>query len=70
MAEALEAVWKKAIVFKVLGFPIAFPIMDDMWKYGDNMQIIDLPNRYFMARFENEIELVNVLTGGPWSVFG
>lgn len=74
VTEAHEAVWKKAIVFKVLGYPIAFPVMErkirDMWKYGDNMQIVDLPNGYFMAKFENEKELLSVLSDGPWSIFG
>lgn len=41
-----------------------------MWSPSGGMVVIDLPNDFFLVRFELESDLMGALTGGPWMMFG
>ncbi|KAL8142619.1 hypothetical protein V2J09_015651 [Rumex salicifolius] len=44
--------------------------LSELWKPKGKMRIIDLPRWYFMIKFDEDTDYMNVLVGGPWLVFG
>ncbi|KAL8140630.1 hypothetical protein V2J09_006651 [Rumex salicifolius] len=66
--------WTNSVVLKVLGKPVSYAIMErrvrQMWNLKGRMTLRDLPNHYFVARFELEEDFLYVLTEGPWMIFG
>lgn len=41
-----------------------------LWNPSGEMIVLDLPNDYFLVRFERESDLQGALTRGPWMMFG
>ncbi|KAL8139505.1 hypothetical protein V2J09_005526 [Rumex salicifolius] len=72
--EALAAVWSSSLVVKALGTMVPFKVMDrklqELWKLRGRMRLVDLPNGYYLIKFDKEDNYIAVLTGGPWTVFG
>lgn len=72
--EAMNGLWKKCMIVKVLGRNVSVSALNrrlrDLWKPMGEMQIMDLPRKFFMIRFAAEEEYINALTGGPWRIFG
>ncbi|CAA7025016.1 unnamed protein product [Microthlaspi erraticum] len=72
--EAMNGMWKRCMIVKVLGRHISMPILSrklrEMWKPKGDMHVIDLPRQFFIVRFELEEEYLEALTGGPWKAFG
>lgn len=74
MLIAMNGMWKQCMIVKVLGHNIALPVLSrklkEMWKPKGVMDVMDLPRKFFMIRFELEEEYMAVLTGRPWKAFG
>ncbi|KAL8158575.1 hypothetical protein V2J09_000112 [Rumex salicifolius] len=71
---SLYAAWSNSVVLKVLGRGVSYPVMErrvrQLWNLKGQMTLMDLPNHYFVARFELEEDFLHVLTEGPWMIFG
>lgn len=72
--EAMNGLWKRCMIVKVLGRHISFSVLSkklrEMWQPKGAMYVMDLPRQFFMVRFELEEEYLAALTGGPWRMFG
>lgn len=72
--EAMNGLWKRCMIVKVLGSPIPIAVLSrklkELWKPTGAMFVMDLPRQFFMIRFELDEEYMAALTGGPWRVFG
>ncbi|KAL8152877.1 hypothetical protein V2J09_010637 [Rumex salicifolius] len=70
----LADVWKSAVIVKPLGKFIPYTVMESklqsLWKPSNKMTILDLANGYYVVRFDSQHDHANVMTGGPWMVFG
>ncbi|KAL8129388.1 hypothetical protein V2J09_018543 [Rumex salicifolius] len=62
------------LVIKALGTMIPYTVMDrklrDLWKPSGKMRLVDLPNGYYLVKFEREEDYWRILTGEPWAMFG
>ncbi|KAL8166153.1 hypothetical protein V2J09_007652 [Rumex salicifolius] len=71
---SLYKAWSNSVILKVLGRPVSHAVMDrrvrQMWNLKGRMTLMDIPNGYFVARFELEDDFLYVLTEGPWMIFG
>ncbi|KAL8143939.1 LOW QUALITY PROTEIN: hypothetical protein V2J09_016971 [Rumex salicifolius] len=74
LMRSLYAAWSNSVVLKVLGRGVSYPVMErrvrQLWNLKGQMTLMDLPNHYFVARFELEEDFLHVLTEGPWMIFG
>ncbi|KAE8735657.1 hypothetical protein F3Y22_tig00000340pilonHSYRG01097 [Hibiscus syriacus] len=65
---------RNAIIVCLLGRTIGCKTMvtrvHALWKPAGEMQLIDLDNNYFLVRFTDERDFTNVLTKGPWMIYG
>lgn len=65
--------WKKTLIIKLLGKKIGFAFLkkkiDAIWVNNGHVQLIDLGNEFFLARFSAIEDYEFALTGGPWVVF-
>ncbi|XP_006287598.2 uncharacterized protein LOC17883892 [Capsella rubella] len=72
--EAMNGLWKKCMVVKVLGRSLSIAVLSrklkEMWRPQGAMVVTDLPRQFFVVRFEFEEEYMAALTGGPWKMFG
>lgn len=66
--EALEAEWRTSVVVKVFGRTVSYPVLDrhlrQLWNPTGRMTILDVPNNYFIVRFETQADFEAALTGG------
>ncbi|KAL8130269.1 hypothetical protein V2J09_019424 [Rumex salicifolius] len=42
----------------------------DLWKPTGRMRLVDLPDGYYIVKFDKEQDYAAVLMGGPWVLFG
>lgn len=74
VVQVLNAPWRFSVVIKLLGRMISYSAFErtlrNMWKPVGGWTVLDLPNDFFLVRFENESDMLDVLTGGPWKMFG
>ncbi|KAL8141092.1 hypothetical protein V2J09_007113 [Rumex salicifolius] len=71
---SLYSAWSTSVILKVLGKPVSYAVMEkrvrQMWNLKGRMTLIDLPNHYYVARFEWEEDFLYALTQGLWMIFG
>ncbi|KAH1031336.1 hypothetical protein J1N35_043510 [Gossypium stocksii] len=63
----------RTIVFKLLGRKIGYVFWNKMctpWKQVKRFQLMDIENDYYLAKFESVEDYTNVISKGPWVVFG
>lgn len=72
--ETLATPWRCSVVVKLLGRMISLPAFDrllrQIWNLSAEMVVLDLPNDYFLVRFEKDSDLQVALMRGPWMMFG
>ncbi|KAL4347060.1 hypothetical protein GQ457_17G006600 [Hibiscus cannabinus] len=65
---------RNSIIVRLLGRSIGFKTLQShilmLWKPTGTVQLIDLENNYFVARFSVEKDYIKVLSEGPWMIFG
>ncbi|XP_019173837.1 PREDICTED: uncharacterized protein LOC109169411 [Ipomoea nil] len=70
--EKIRAPWRKSMILKVLGRRVGYAYMlrrlTSMWKPKSSMDLIALPNDYFLVRFGSIDDLEFALFEGPWVV--
>ncbi|XP_016706938.2 uncharacterized protein [Gossypium hirsutum] len=70
----IEKKMAKTVVIKLLGRKITFNailnIIKTLWKTKSPFQLMDLENDYYLVQFNDEEDVKNVLTKGPWVIFG
>lgn len=64
----------RTIIVNLLGRKIAFNALLNevtmLWNSEHLFQLMDLENDYYLASFNDEEDHNNVLTNGPWVIFG
>ncbi|KAL4341260.1 hypothetical protein GQ457_08G016750 [Hibiscus cannabinus] len=72
--EAIDAKLANSVIVRLLGRSIGYQTLLNrihlIWKPKGAMSLIDLDNNYFLVRFAVEEDFRNVLTNGPWTIFG
>ncbi|MBA0706136.1 hypothetical protein Golax_018265 [Gossypium laxum] len=70
----IEKKMAKTVVIKLLRRKITFNailnIIKILWKTKSPFQLMDLENDYYLVQFNDEEDFKNVLTKGPWVIFG
>lgn len=73
----LDYDWRCAVVVKLIGKPNSVNAFDFMlgglrrkWKLKGGWGLIDLPNDYYIVKFNLEEDMNSVLCGGPWILPG
>ncbi|KAL8171303.1 hypothetical protein V2J09_023107 [Rumex salicifolius] len=70
----LAAAYSSSLVIKLRGTKVPYAIIDkklrDLWRPSGRMRLVDLPNNYYLVKFETEDDYIAVITGGLWVVFG
>ena len=65
--------WVKALVIKLLGKHVSYPIMlaklKLIWKLQHGFDLWDLGHGYLMVKFNSLEDRWKVMSGGPWKVF-
>ncbi|KAL8142905.1 hypothetical protein V2J09_015937 [Rumex salicifolius] len=71
--DAMAGLWKNYMFVKVLDRSMPLPLLDrklrEIWRPNGGMNVVDLPRRFFMVRFDLESNYLDALTWGPWKVF-
>lgn len=66
--------WRRALVVKVLGRRFSFHVLEhrllDLWGMGGKLEIIDLPNDYFVVCFYSKEQYQLALENGSWMIQG
>lgn len=72
--QLIEGKMARTIIVKLLGKKIGFNTLlnkvTTLWSPINHMQLMDLENDYYLARFQDEGDFDKVLVGGPWVIFG
>lgn len=70
----IDQIMSKTLIVKLLGRTIGYNAlwnrMCAMWKPAMHFQLRDIANEYYLAKFEFETDYNNVLSRGPWVIFG
>ncbi|KAL4353334.1 hypothetical protein GQ457_06G018260 [Hibiscus cannabinus] len=65
---------RNTIIVRLLGRSIGYKALLDriytLWRPRGDLQLVDLDNNYYLVRFENAQDYTDVLTDGPWTIFG
>ncbi|KAF7831394.1 uncharacterized protein G2W53_013727 [Senna tora] len=68
----LNKPFKKALIIKLLGKTIGFKFLlrkvNQLWGRTGEIELVDLGNEYFLAKFDTYSDREFALTGGPWIV--
>ncbi|KAL6141867.1 hypothetical protein ACLB2K_060153 [Fragaria x ananassa] len=73
----LDFGWRCSVIIKLMGKPNSTNTFDFIlkglrrkWQTKGGWQLIDLPNDYFIVKFNLEDDMNDVLCGGPWIIAG
>lgn len=62
--------WRSSIILKLLGSQMNYNLfqrrLQGLWKSHGKFQLIDLGHEFFIAKFDNEEDMMRVLQLGPW----
>ncbi|KAL5777519.1 hypothetical protein ACOSP7_010445 [Xanthoceras sorbifolium] len=68
----LYKAWSNALILKIMRRPHTLNYMlqklNQKWSLIRQWQLTDLEDVYFVARFQMDVDLEYVLTGGPWII--
>lgn len=63
-----------SIILKMLGRNIGISTLQNklygIWRPSKPVQLMNIENGYFFAKFQNSIDYDQVLSQGPWVIFG
>ena len=72
VVQELSALWKEALVVKLLGKHIAYTAIQEklkvLWHLQARFDIMDVGNNYFMVKFDTSEDREKVIIGGPWMI--
>ncbi|GMI74430.1 hypothetical protein HRI_001112300 [Hibiscus trionum] len=72
--ESIDAKLSCSVIVRLLGKAIGYRALLNrvraLWVPVGKMELVDLDNEYFLARFELESDYARVLSGGPWVIYG
>ena len=72
--DQLTKPWQRSVVVKLLGRYIGYntfmSMLETMWSDSKGFSVIDLEKDYFLVKFQEETDVVDVLTKVPWVVLG
>ncbi|KAL6137614.1 hypothetical protein ACLB2K_062904 [Fragaria x ananassa] len=73
----LDFGWRCSVIIKLMGKPNSSNTFDFIlkglrrkWQTKSGWKLIDLPNDYFVVKFNLEEDMNEVLCGGPWIIAG
>ncbi|OMP00911.1 reverse transcriptase [Corchorus capsularis] len=74
MKQFLHFKWRNCLIVKLLGRNIGYKTLQtrvtNMWKPRGHLELIDLGEGFFVAKFSLEEDLQFALAEGPWVIFG
>lgn len=66
--------WRRTLIIKVLGKVMGYKFLYDkiqkLWNPKGAMEMIDIPNNFYVVRFSDDKDLNYALEEGPWMVAG
>ena len=72
MIQAMVVPWVDALVVKLLGKHISCTALKaklgSLWKLQGGFDVLNVGNRYFMIKFDLEVDRSKVIEGGPWMI--
>lgn len=64
----------KTLVVKLLGRKIGYNVLWNkvcaLWKPSRRFHLMDIDNDYYLAKFELDLDYSNVISKGPWVIYG
>ena len=64
--------WRQTLIIKVLGRRVSYTFLlkrlQIIWKIQGDLNLVDLGNDFFLARFSNKEDRESAMSGGPWMV--
>ncbi|OMO81305.1 reverse transcriptase [Corchorus capsularis] len=74
LREFLHKKWRNCLIVKLLGRNIGFKTLENkvmgLWKPMGDLELIELGEGYFIAKFYLEDDMKFALEEGPWVIFG
>ncbi|KAF7811990.1 ribonuclease H [Senna tora] len=68
----LNRPFRKSLIIKLLGKTVGFKFLlrkvNQLWGRTDEVELVDLGNDYFLAKFDTYTDQDFALTGGPWII--
>lgn len=68
----IQSQWSKALIVKTFGRTVGYQFLSqrvrELRKPSNRLDLVDLGHDYFVARFESNDDLDNVLKNGPWFI--
>ena len=65
--------WKDSLVVSLLGKRLGYRTMKaklaSIWRLQGDLDLLDIDNGFFLARFDRVDDKEKVMSGGPWMVF-
>ena len=68
----IRSQWSNALIIKTFGKTVGYQFLSrrvrDLWKPNNRLDLVDLGEDFFLARFESNKDLDHVLKNGPWFI--
>jgi hypothetical protein len=68
----IRFLWRQTLIVKVMGRRVGYMYLikrlKTLWKIQTNLELVDLGNEFFLARFANEADKEHALYNGPWMI--
>ena len=68
----IRSQWSNALIIKTFGRTVGYQFLSqrvrDLWKPNNRLDLVDLGEDFFLARFESIKDLDHVLKNGPWFI--
>ena len=65
--------WCDSLIVKLLGKNIGYTQMNirlkKVWNYAKGFELMDVGHGFFMVKFNQEMDRMKVMNGGPWMIF-
>ena len=69
---ALSMPWKDALVIKLLGKTLSYPMikqkLKNLWRLSGGYDVMNVGNGYFLVKFDSQEDRMRVITEGPWMI--
>ncbi|KAM3284696.1 hypothetical protein P3S67_023495 [Capsicum chacoense] len=69
----LYSPWQSSLIVKLMGLKLGYPILkqklQDLWKLSEELIMIDLGCDFYLIKFAQMQNMLNVLHDGPWFIF-
>jgi hypothetical protein len=68
----IRSPWRQTLIVKVMGRRVGYMYLikrlKTLWKIQTDLELVDLGNDFFLAKFANEVDKEYALYNGPWMI--